>query len=148
MKLRKGSEIRDNAVLKSSFFGLGHATFGLDYSQWDNFGYWDDTYVPYGIEIAGEIVANVSISKSTLVVDGVTYKAAQIGGVMTAPYYRGQGLSRRLMNDVLRDTSDMDVIYLFANHTVLDYYPKFGFEKRAQNTYTLHTSELQIVRKN
>lgn len=145
MNLRKGSEIRDNAQLKESFFRLGQQTFGLDYLDWSRFGYWDDTYVPYGIEVDGEIVANVSISKSTLVVDGVTYKVAQIGGVMTNPNYRGQGLSRRLMEEVMRDTGDMDLIYLFANHTVLDYYPKFGFEKRAQSTYTLNSSELQFV---
>ena len=145
MNLRRGREIRDNAQLKESFFRLGHATFGLDYADWNRFGYWDNTYEPYGIEVDGELVANISISKSTLVVDGVTYKAAQIGGVMTAPNYRGQGLSRRLMEEVLRDTENVDLVYLFANSTVLEYYPKFGFEKRMQSTFTLNTSELQFV---
>lgn len=145
MNLRKGNEIRDNVQLRESFFRLGHATFSLDYTDWNRFGYWDDTYVPYTMEVDGEIVANVSISKSTLVVDGVTYKAAQIGGVMTAPKYRGQGLSRRLMEEVLNETVDMDLVYLFANRTVLDYYPKFGFEKREQITYLLNASKLQFV---
>lgn len=49
---------------------------------------------------------------------------------MTAPAYRNRGLSRRLMEAVLSDwRTQCDGIYLYANDTVLDFYPKFGFLK-------------------
>lgn len=142
MNLRKGREIRDNVKLRESFFYLGNITFGLEYSDWSNFGYWDDTYVPYSIEMNGEIVSNISVSISTLVIDGGTYKAAQIGGVMTAQNYRGQGLSKKLMETVLADLVDVDFIYLFANKRVLRFYPKFGFEIRKQSTYRVQSENL------
>lgn len=37
---------------------------------------------------------------------------------------------RKLIEEVLKDwENNCDGIYLYANDTVLDFYPKFGFEK-------------------
>ena len=42
--------------------------------------------------------------------------------------YRNQGLSRFLMEQVLEEWREScDLIYLFANDSVLNFYPKFGF---------------------
>lgn len=143
MKLIKGDAVRNNKSMKESFFRLGHATFGLQYEQWDKYGYWDESYTSYAFEDEGEIVANVSTSEATMVLDRKPYKAVQIGGVMTDPKYRGQGLSRKLMEKVIEDALDADIIYLFANASVLDFYPKFGFEKRTQSTFFIHTEHLK-----
>ena len=52
---------------------------------------------------------------------------------MTRPGHRGRGLARRLMEEVLRDWSGRcDGMFLFANGTVLDFYPRFGFRRAAQ----------------
>ena len=49
---------------------------------------------------------------------------------MTRQDSRGQGLSRRLMEEIEKDyAGKVDGIYLFANDSVLDFYPKFGFKK-------------------
>jgi predicted GNAT family acetyltransferase len=57
----------------------------------------------------------------------------QIGTVMTLPEYRKQGLSRILMEKAIADYRDKcDLLYLFANNSVLEFYPKFGFEKIKQ----------------
>ena len=49
---------------------------------------------------------------------------------MTDNNYRKMGLSRFLMNKVLKDWSNRcDFLYLFANDSVLEFYPKFGFER-------------------
>lgn len=46
---------------------------------------------------------------------------------MTHPEYRKRGLSKRLMNKVLEEYENKyDFMFLFANHNVLDFYPKFG----------------------
>lgn len=47
---------------------------------------------------------------------------------MTDKEYRKQGLSNFLMEEVLNEWKNKcDMIYLFANDSVLDFYPKFGF---------------------
>ena len=144
MKYVKGEAIRQHAQLKQSFLQLARETFELEFEQWDALGYWDSTYCPYAFEVDGKIIANVSASIGTMLLEGKTYQAIQIGTVMTNPAFQGQGLSRKLMEKVLEDTADAAIIYLFANETVLHFYPKFGFETRRQATFTVETKDLQL----
>ena len=61
----------------------------------------------------------------------------QLGTVMTAPPCRKQGLSRFLMEEIKKDWEGRcDGMYLFANDTVLDFYPKFGFSRQEPVSYT------------
>lgn len=49
---------------------------------------------------------------------------------MTDPDFRNQGLNRLIMEQVLKDWEDkIFLIYLYANPSVLEFYPKFGFVK-------------------
>jgi len=141
----KGDAVRLNPQLKGSFFKLANDTFGLDFRQWDELGYWNDSYCPYVLEAEGEIVANVSTSHGTMILDGRQYKAVQIGTVMTNPTFQGKGLSRQLMEKVMEDHVDANIIYLFANKTVLDFYPKFGFETRTQSIFTVDKKDIEPV---
>ncbi|MER2119447.1 MAG: GNAT family N-acetyltransferase [Solibacillus sp.] len=145
MNFIKGDAVRHNRQLKESFFKLAKDTFGLDFEQWDEQGYWNDTYCPYIFEVDGKIVANVSTSSGTMILDGRQYKAVQIGTVMTNPKYQGKGLSRQLMEKVMIDHANAHIIYLFANKTVLDFYPKFGFETRIQSTFTVDKKDIEEV---
>ena len=144
MQFVKGPQLRNNHKLKSSFFQLAHETFGISFEEWDKKGFWDDTYCCYAFSKEDEIIANVSVSVSTLIIDGQAKKALQIGTVMTRPAYRGQGLARELMEKVLADSIDVDIIYLFANESVLHFYPKFGFAHRKQTRFVMETSSLQL----
>jgi hypothetical protein len=57
-------------------------------------------------------------------------KAVQLGTVMTHPDYRNKGLSAQLMEKVLHEYEPKcEFIYLFANSSVLNFYPKFGFKR-------------------
>ena len=61
----------------------------------------------------------------------------QISTVMTLPEYRHKGLSRYLMEAVLNEWMDKcDAIYLLANDSVIDFYPKFGFEEFKEFQYS------------
>lgn len=43
---------------------------------------------------------------------------------MTHPDYRNQGLAAKLLNHIIgKYEKEYDYIYLFANETVLDFYP-------------------------
>ncbi|GIO00553.1 hypothetical protein J5TS2_12210 [Brevibacillus halotolerans] len=57
---------------------------------------------------------------------------------MTHPDYRNKGLSGKLMHYIIdKYEKECDFIYLFANETVLDFYPKFGFEKLQESSFYL-----------
>ncbi|GAB5379230.1 MAG: GNAT family N-acetyltransferase [Aliiglaciecola sp.] len=82
------------------------------------------------------MVSNVSISIIDFLVDEKKRTFIQIGSVMTNPDKRHQGLNKLLLERVLQDWRDKcDLIYLFANNTVLDFYPKFGFRQIDQWQY-------------
>lgn len=126
LKLEKG--YKDNEALRGSFNELALNTFGIEFETWYQHGYWTDKYQPFSFIHQGKVVANVSVNLLNLVIEGESKRAIQIGTVMTHPNYRNQGLSRKLMEIVLEDFKYVDLIYLFANQSVLDFYPKFGFK--------------------
>ena len=52
---------------------------------------------------------------------------------MTDEKYRNRGLIRQIMEEIDKDYSEIvDGIFLFANDEVLDFYPKFGFQKSGE----------------
>ncbi|MCP3773184.1 GNAT family N-acetyltransferase [Paenibacillus sp. MZ04-78.2] len=138
------SDYKQNEVYKESFNELAKQTFGLDFKEWYDKGCWNDDYICYSFVDGDTIIANASINKMLLTSNGKEYKAIQVGTVMTHPEYRHQGLSAKLMNHILEKyETEYDFIYLFANETVLDFYPKFGFEKVHESSYTLAVSDLK-----
>lgn len=127
---------RQDEALRQSFNKLAEETFGLSFEDWYQNGYWSDNYNPYSIVYQGEIVANVSVNTMDMCCDGVQKRFIQLGTVMTRQDSRGQGLSRRLMVEIEKDyAGKVDGIYLFANDSVLDFYPKFGFKKAKEYQY-------------
>ena len=121
-------DYKDDEQLRASFNLLTQKTYGFDFEDWYQSGYWTNRYIPYSLVDGNQIVSNVSVNVIDFIVEGQSRKCLQIGTVMTDLSYRKQGLNRILMNRVLGDWRDKsDLIYLFANNTVLDFYPKFGF---------------------
>ena len=120
---------RHDAALRRSFNELVEATFGLNFENWYQNGFWSDCYDPYSLLVDGKIVANVSLNRTDLRIGGETKRIYQLGTVMTAEGYRRRGYIRAIMDRIEEDTRDADGIYLFANDSVLDFYPKFGFRQ-------------------
>ena len=118
---------RDNAALRASFNALAEKTFGLNFEGWYQNGFWGDNYNPYSMVKDGKVVANVSVNRTDMVIEGESRRLYQLGTVMTDPEYRNRGYIRAIMQEIDRDLSDADGVYLFANDSVLDFYPKFGF---------------------
>lgn len=83
------------------------------------------------------MVSNISISKMKLIINGNKKEAIQLATVGTLEEYRKKGLSRYLMEIVLAEYKNgYDLIFLGANETVLDFYPKFGFRQEYQYEFT------------
>lgn len=120
---------QDDTVLRKSFNELAESVFGIQFEEWYQKGYWTEKYKPYSFLDGKKIVANVSVNRIELLINTEKITALQIGTVMTHPDFRGRGLSRKLIEKVLEDYENKyDMMYLFANQTVLDFYPKFGFK--------------------
>lgn len=127
---------------RASFNELAKLVFGIEFEAWYQKGAWDDRYICHSIARDNRIVANVSVSKMAIVINGESKRALQIGTVMTHPDYRGKGLSKRLMAYVLETyEEECDLFFLFANGSVLDFYPKFGFAALPEHRFTLSLPE-------
>lgn len=135
------SDYRENEVLRKSFIQLAADIFGLDFTSWHEHRYWGERYIPFSYADGDKIVANVSVNDLDFIIEGKSYKALQIGTVMTHPEYRNKGLSASLLNHVLDVYhGKYDFMYLFANDSVLNFYPKFGFEKVEEYQYAVKIS--------
>lgn len=131
MELQFSNQVRCNGALRAAYNALTQKTYGFSFESWYQSGYWGNAHVPYTLFDGGQAVANVSVNRMDLLLDGEVRTCFQIGTVMTDPAYRGHGLSRRLMEAVLAGHAG-ETVFLFANDTVLEFYPRFGFEKKAQ----------------
>jgi len=118
---------------RRSFNALARKTFGLDFEPWYRSGYWTRQYIPYSLSRDGDVVSSVSVNFMPMTLEGTGLTMVQIGTVMTDPAFRGQGLSRFLMETVLDEwSSKVDEVYLYANDEVLDFYPRFGFRRSGE----------------
>lgn len=135
-KLRLEKDYRNDKELCRSFCGLAKEIFGLDFERWQSEGFWNERYIPYSFVEGSRVVANVSVNKVDLLIEGKKHRSLQIGTVMTHPEYRQKGLSGKLMSAVLRDfEGQYDIMYLFANDSVMEFYPKFGFRQVAESDF-------------
>ena len=132
---------RNDAVLRASFNALAEETFGLNFENWYQNGFWGDNYDPYSVLEDGKIVANVSVNRADMVMNGERKRLYQLGTVMTAEGYRNRGYIRAIMAEVEQDIADAEGVYLFANDGVLGFYPKFGFEQGTEYVYSKTVSQ-------
>lgn len=129
---------KNNDTLRNSFFELAASTFDIHFENWYQHGCWGEGYIPFSFVDGDQIVANASVNILELIIEGEKKKAIQIGTVMTHPDYRGKGLSARLMNKILEEYENKyDLMYLFANDSVLDFYPKFGFKPLEEHLFSI-----------
>ncbi len=140
------SDYKDNEKYRQDLNKLARKTYAFDFEDWYQAGYWKDRYRPYSLLHKEELVANVSANTLDYLVGGERKTYLQIGTVMTEETYRGKGLSRTLMEIVLKEYADMELIYLYANDSVLEFYPKFGFtpEKEYVHSKVMHKTGKQL----
>lgn len=142
MKIVK--DYRDNDLLRASFNELAGKTFGLNFEDWYQNGYWSEKYNPYSMVEDGKVVANVSVNKCDYLWKGKRWKFLQLGTVMTDEAYRNKGLIRQLMEEIDKDyENEIDGVFLFANDEVVDFYPKFGFQKSGEYEYVKNVKNEQ-----
>ena len=127
---------RDDKALRDSFNALAEQTFGLNFEGWYQNGFWGENYDPHSVVIDGKVVSNVSGNRTDLVFGGRRYRILQLGTVMTDEAHRGKGYGRAIMEYIETQYADADGVYLFANDTGVDYYPRFGFRPAVEYAYS------------
>lgn len=138
MQLELIKQIKDHKPLRESFDELAVKVFDLSFEEWRKNGYWTERYIPYVFIENGRVVANASANRMELTWKGERRSYIQIGTVMTEPKYRNRGLQRRLIGEIIADWKDRcDGIYLFANETALNFYPKLDFVPAKEYQYRI-----------
>ncbi|MBP5607856.1 MAG: GNAT family N-acetyltransferase [Lachnospiraceae bacterium] len=137
MSITIESNYRNNESLRAFFNTLAGKVFGLDFEGWYQNGFWKDNYNPYSVVIDGKVVSNVSVNRCDMNYKGTIVTLIQLGTVMTDPDHRGKGYSRMIMEKIMADyEGKADGMYLFANDSVKEFYPKFGFKEGREYQYS------------
>jgi len=134
---------RDNELLRNEYYNFISKIFpSADFKEWYAKGFWKDEYNPISIIKDGKLISNVSATLMNIIIYKRNLRGIQIGAVGTLPEFRNQGLSRLLMEYVINKyRKSTDIFLLFANETVLDFYPKFGFKRFKEKVFI---SEINI----
>lgn len=109
---------------------LAQATFGIRFEAWRSAGWWTNDYIVYGWFDSDRLLACAGAYRMDLRVHGRPVQAIQIGTVATRSEARGRGLSRQVLEHLLAQYPGAPS-FLCANHSVLDFYPRFGYRKVA-----------------
>lgn len=140
------TEVKDNDLLRASFNELTRKTFCFDFADWYEAGHWGDKYIPHALLDGDKVISNVSVNLMRFDICGEYKNYIQLGTIMTDTAYRGQGLNRRLMEQILEEYRvKADGIYLFANDSVCEYYPKFGFKVSKEYEYYMTCDNLDNI---
>lgn len=134
MKIEK--QIRLNPEYRKAYNDLTREIFGFDFESWYQNGYWGEKHIPYSIFDGDRMVANVSVNIIDMLWNGKEKQYVQLGNISTSESYRNRGYIRLIMEEIFRDYEEKcDGFFLFANDSVLDFYPKFGFRKAEEFLY-------------
>lgn len=133
--------VHDPALL-AGFERLARTTFGLDFAPWRAAGGWDARYRPYVMADGGQVVACAAATLADYAMPGGAQplRLVQVGTVMTAPVFRGQGLASRLIRAIVADYAQADGFFLFANDGAAGFYPKLGFHRAEETACVLSGS--------
>lgn len=136
MKYKFTTEVKKNDVLRASFNKLTRQVYCFDFINWYKAGHWGNLYIPHVLLDGDRVISNVSVNLMQFDIRGVKKNYIQLGTVMTDCAYRGQGLNREIIERILNEyAGKVDGIYLFGNDSVIDYYPKFGFQPSKEYEY-------------
>ncbi|WP_299459176.1 GNAT family N-acetyltransferase [uncultured Microscilla sp.] len=130
---------RENAEYRQAFFELVPQIFtGVSFTEWYKRGCWDPKYQGYAMydETTRQMIANVSICPMDIWLNHRLIQGVQFSAVSSLPQARGKGYHRKLMEAVFKDYAHQtDLFFLFANPSVTDFYPLFGFRQVKEHLF-------------
>lgn len=137
-------DVLSHANTREGYFQLANRIYGLQFDKWHRSGYWGSHFIPYVLYDEAVAVSSVAVCINDVTWHNSNKCYVQISTVMTLPEYRQKGLSRWLMEYVLKEWKNKcDAVYLLANDTVVDFYPKFGFEEFTEYDFMLPVQRIK-----
>lgn len=138
--------LKNDEAIRNSLFDLAKETFGIDLDSYFKRSLFGERYIPFSCIFEGKVIANVSANRFDIVINGKTTKAVQLGTVITAEKYRNNGYASQLIKLVFeRYQKDTELFFLFANKSALDFYPKLGFRRIAEQIVEIDTAQITIL---
>jgi len=140
-------KVLQNEEIRNSYFQLAKKTFGIKFDEWFQSGYWSDSFIPYVLLDGNKAVSSISVCINDVKCGNQTKRYVQLSTVMTDAGYRNKGLNRWLMEVVLKEWKDKcDAVYLYANDSVVNFYPQFGFEEFTEYQYKMLIRKAPVQR--
>lgn len=128
MNLQLKTDYWDNRKARDAFKRFIKDIHGLDFTDWEAHGFWDNAYTPFSFFKDGKVIASVCIYLLDAVIAGGETKLVQISGVGTHKNWRRQGLSRELTELGLDWARGKHTgVFLFADEEAIPYYERTGF---------------------
>ena len=81
-------DYRDDKNLRTRLNDLTDKTYGFNFKEWYEAGYWEEVYIPYSLLDGDKLIANASVSIMKMNVLGKKKNYIQIGTVMTVNEYK------------------------------------------------------------
>jgi predicted N-acetyltransferase YhbS len=132
-RLRINAADRDR---HDEFFSFVAAAFGgVDFRSWAARGGWNEDYQVFALTDHDDLISTIGSTRMDLVIDGVACVGYQLGAVATRRSHRGRGVARELMQWVIDEADPHQPMLLFANDSVLEFYPRFGFRRVMQQRF-------------
>jgi predicted GNAT family N-acyltransferase len=104
------------------------------FERWIDWGEWNQDYRSYSLFAQDRMIANASVTRMRLLLDGEERRAWQFGAVGVVPEFRGSGYADRVMRAALEPCGE-DPVFLFANPRVLQFYPRYGLVPCPQQVF-------------
>lgn len=135
---------QDNEGLRLEFNRMTEVFWEFDFENYYKSGHWDDNCIIYSLFVGNKIVSHTTVS----LFQHAEKKLLQLGTVMTDEGHQKKGLSRFLMERIALDFKNkVDGMFLFANDTVLDFYPRFGFSPVTEYAHYLQENNTSFEKK-
>lgn len=120
---------QDNDQLRAAFNAMSQEFWRFDFEEFYRSGYWMEDCILYSLFDQDKIVSHITLTLFPAIIGNTSMTLGQLGTVMTAKQYQHRGLSRYLINRIQEDYGhQIDGMFLFANDSVLDFYPRFGYK--------------------
>lgn len=118
----------DDREARNAFKAFILDIHGLNFSAWEEAGFWDERYTPFSYFLDGRVVSSVCMYLLDAVVNGRETQLVQISGVGTDPASRRRGLNRQLTQKGLQWAADKcSGHFLFADEDAVPFYLRCGF---------------------
>jgi len=128
-KLELRTSYWDDPQAKTAFIKFILDIHGLDFSEWNERGFWDPAFTPFSYFNGDRVVSSVCLYPQKAIIYGRETTLLQVSSVGTHLAFRKQGLNRELTEAGLGWAEGKhEGVFLFSDDEAIPYYEKQGLQ--------------------